>query len=68
MIKIKTIVEITDEFNREDLDLDFQKMSLKDLRNYCLNNSSEHEKEIKDALGLQIKVHIKDVVVMESKK
>lgn len=25
MIKIKTIVEITDEFNREDLDLDFQK-------------------------------------------
>lgn len=31
MITIKTIVEITDEFNREDLDLDFQKMSLKDL-------------------------------------
>lgn len=25
MIKIKTIVEITDELNREDLDLDFKK-------------------------------------------
>ena len=25
MITIKTIVEITDEVNREDLDLDFQK-------------------------------------------
>lgn len=47
MITIETIVEITDEFNREDLDLDFQKRSLKDLRNYCLSNSSEHEKEIK---------------------
>ena len=33
MIRLKTIVEITDEFNREDLDLDFQKMSLKDLQN-----------------------------------
>ena len=38
MIRVKTIVEITDEFNREDLDLDFQKMSLKDLQNYCLSN------------------------------
>lgn len=65
MIKTKTIVEITEEHNREDLDEDFQKMSLKDLRNYCLNNISEHEKEIKVALGPQIKVHIKDVEVSE---
>lgn len=56
MIKTKTIIEITEEHNREDLDEDFQKMSLKDLRNYCLNNISEHEKEIKAALGPQIKV------------
>lgn len=48
MIRVKTIVEITDEFNREDLDLDFQKMSLKDLQNYCLSTSSEHEKERKE--------------------
>lgn len=65
MIKTKTIIEITEEHNREDLDEDFQKMSLKDLRNYCLNNNSEHEKEIKAAFGLQIKVHIKDVEVSE---
>lgn len=65
MIKTKTIIEITEEHNREDLDEDFQKMSLKDLRNYCLNHNSEHEKEIKDAFGSQIKVHIKDVEVSE---
>lgn len=65
MIRIKTIVEITDEFNREDLDLDFQKMSLKDLQNYCLSNSSERENEIKDAICANSKVHIKSVEVTE---
>ena len=50
MIRIKTIVEVTDEFNRKDLDLDFQKMSLKDLQNYCLSNTSKRENEIKDAI------------------
>ena len=64
MIKIKTIIEITDEFNREDLDLDFQKMSLKDLQNYCLSHSSERENEIKDICA-NSKVHIKDVEVTE---
>ena len=66
MIRLKTIVEITDEFNREDLDLDFQKMSLKDLQNYCLSNSSERENEIKDAICANSKVHIKDVEVTEN--
>lgn len=65
MIKIKTIVEITDELNREDLDLDFKKMSLKDLQNYCLNNSSEREDAIKDAICAESKVHIKSVTVIE---
>lgn len=65
MIKIKTIVEITDELNREDLDLDFQKMSLKDLQNYCLNNNSERENAIKDAICAKSKVHIKNVEVTE---
>lgn len=65
MIKCKSVVEITDEHNREDLDQDFQKMSLKDLREYCLNNSSERENEIKDTLCAQSKVHIKDVEVTE---
>ena len=63
MIKIKTIVEITDELNREDLDL--KKMSLKDLQNYCLNNSSEREDAIKDAICAESKVHIKSVTVLE---
>lgn len=65
MIKIKTIIEIIDEHNREDLDEDFQKMSLKDLREYCLNNTSERENAIKDVLCSQSKVHIKDVEVSE---
>jgi hypothetical protein len=65
MIKVKTIVEITYEHNREDLDEDFQKMSLKDLRKYCLNNISECENAIKAALCAQFKVHIKDVEVTE---
>lgn len=65
MIKVKTIVEITQEHNREDLDEDFQKMSLKDLRKHCLNNISGCENAIKAALGPQIKVHIKDVEVSE---
>lgn len=65
MIKIKSIVEITYERNREDLDEDFQKMSLKDLRKHCLNNISGCENTIKAALCAQFKVHIKDVEVTE---
>lgn len=65
MIKIKTIVEITDEHNRKDLDEDFQKMSSKDLQNYCLNNISERENAIKDAVCSQSKVHIKSIEVTE---
>lgn len=40
-------------------------MSLKDLQNYCLSNSSERENEIKDAICANSKVHIKDVEVTE---
>lgn len=65
MIKIKTIVEITDEHNREDLGENFQKMSLKDLRKCCLNNISERENAIKDTICSQSKVHIKDIEVTE---
>lgn len=65
MIKIKTIIEIIDEFNREDMGKEFQKMSLEDLQKCCLNNSSERENEIKDTFCAQSKVHIKDVEVTE---
>lgn len=65
MIKVKTIVEITQEHNRENLDEDFQKMSLKDLRKHCLNNISGCENAIKAALCARFKVHIKDVEVTE---
>lgn len=65
MIKVKTIVEITQEHNREDLDEDFQKMSLKDLRKHCLNNISCCENAIKTALCARFKVHVKDVEVTE---
>lgn len=69
MIKIKMIVEITDSYDREDMSKDFQKMSLADLRNYCLeNNSSALEEELKSCVGDQCEVHIKDVVIMESKQ
>ena len=40
-------------------------MSLKDLQNYCLSNSSERENEIKDAICANSKVHIKGVEVTE---
>lgn len=65
MIKIKTIVEITDEHNREDMDKEFQEMSLKDLRKCCLKHISERENAIKDAICSQSEVHIKDVEVTE---
>lgn len=66
MIKIKTTVEITDSYDREDMSKDFQKMSLADLRNYCLeNNSSALEEELKLCLGDDWKVHVKDVEVTE---
>lgn len=65
MIKIKTIVEITGMLSREELRTEFQKMSLKDLRNYCLNNKSDRENAIKDAVCSRSKVHIKDVEVSE---
>lgn len=66
MIKIKTTVEITDSYDREDMSKDFQKMSLADLRNYCLeNNSSALEEELKSCLGDECKINIKSVEVTE---
>lgn len=41
MIKVKSIVEITDEYDRENMDKYFQKMTIKDLRNFCLSANSE---------------------------
>ncbi len=66
MIKIKTIVEIIDSYDREDMGKEFKEMSLADLRNYCLeNNSSALEEELKSCVGDQCEVHIKHVEVTE---
>lgn len=62
MIRVKTIVEIIYECNREDMDKKFQKMPLTDLRNYC---PSAFEEELKSCLGDGWKVHIKNVEVTE---
>lgn len=48
MIKVKSIVEIIYECNREDMDKKVQKMPLTDLRNHC---SSALEEELKLCLG-----------------
>ena len=68
MIEIKTIVEITGVCTRNELKKEFQKMTLKELREVALANSSVFENKIKNAVGDLCNVNIKDVVVMESKK
>ncbi len=68
MIKIKTIVEITGICTRNELKKEFQKMTLKELREVALANSSVFENKIKNTVGDLCNVNIKDVVVMESKK
>lgn len=68
MIEIKTIVEITRICTRNELKKEFQKMTLKELREVALANSSVFENKIKNTVGDLCNVNIKDVVVMESKK
>lgn len=68
MIEIKTIVEITGICTRNELKKEFQKMTLKELREVALANSSVFENKIKNTVGDLCNVNIKDVVVMESKK
>lgn len=68
MIEIKTIVEITGICTRNELKKEFQKMTLKELREVALANRSVFENKIKNAVGDLCNVNIKDVVVMESKK
>lgn len=68
MIEIKTIVEITGICTRNELKKEFQKMTLKELREVALANSSVFENKIKNPVGDLCNVNIKDVVVMESKK
>ena len=67
MIKIKTIVEITEVLLKKDLRPELQKMSLKELRKFVLNHNIETENNIKNAFGNLYDVRIKDVVVMKSK-
>lgn len=68
MIEIKTIIEITGICTRNELKKEFQKMTLKELREVALANSSVFENKIKNTVGDLCNVNIKDVVVMESKK
>lgn len=65
MIEIKTIVEITGKYNRDDLRKDLKDMSLKDLRDTVLKDNPIHEEEIKRALGYLCNVRIRDVEVTE---
>ena len=71
MIKFKTTVVITEEYSRENLKEDLQKMSLKELREFALNDSIAYENAIKklvDPDGVCCKVQVKNVVVTENKK
>lgn len=53
----------------KNMDKYFQKMTIKDLRNFCLSANSELENKLKDELkavaGGQCEVRIKDVEVTE---
>lgn len=65
MIKVKTIVEIIGVLAREELKPEFEKMSLRELREDLLNHTPEFENTIQDAVGIQNKVRIKNIVVTE---
>lgn len=65
MIKVKTIVEIIGVLAREELKPEFEKMSLRELREDLLNHTPEFEHNIQDAVGIQNKVRIKNIVVTE---
>ena len=65
MIKVKSIVEITGVIAREELKPEFEKMSLRELRENLLNHTPEWEHRIQDVVGVQNKVRVKNVVVTE---
>lgn len=65
MIKVKSIVEITGVIAREELKPEFEKMSLRELRENLLNYTPEWEHHIQDIVGVQNKVCVKNVVVTE---
>lgn len=65
MIKVKSIVEITGVIAREELKPEFEKMSLRELRENILNHTPEWEHRIQDVVGVQNKVRVKNVVVTE---
>lgn len=66
MIKIKTIVEVTEEYSRKDLRKDLQKMSLKKLKEFALKYNILYENSIKEIECFdECKVYVKDVEVTE---
>lgn len=74
MITFKTTVVITEKYPRENLKKDLQKMSLQELREFALNDAIVYENAIKKLIGInddddaECKVHVKNVVVTETKK
>ena len=48
MIKIKTTVEVIEEYSREDLRKDLQKKSLKEIREFALKYNILRENTIKE--------------------
>ena len=65
MIKVKSIVEITGVIAREELKPEFEKMSLRELRENLLNYTPAWEHHIQDIVGVQNKVRVKNVIVTE---
>ena len=71
MIKIKTLIEITEEVSRDELADELnENSSLDEIKDYIVQNTNFHilEEDIEDLFVNQCKVRVKKVNVTERKR
>lgn len=69
MIKIKTLIEVTESIPREDLKDELQDLTLDEFKDYVIQNGNPQIlSDVKNALGDEYVVRIKKVNVVERKR
>lgn len=69
MIKIKTLIEVTESIPREDLKDELQDLTLDEFKDYVIQNGNPQIlSDVKNVLGDEYVVRIKKVNVVERKR
>ena len=69
MIKIKTLIEVTESIPREDLKDELQDLTLDEFKDYVIQNGNPQIlSDVENALGDEYVVRIKKVNVVERKR